>query len=150
MQPSEWDTILDRIFASEGSIASFTLVAVCAIWAAYRVIKELVREGGRLTVSVIDVFKEAMREVVGGPRVPPYERLNGLLVVGLLVLSLVLLLLFSAQSVRGLVAGSPAPLGVLAAFLFCSCLATAAGLVCVRFCARHKEDVASAKRLRNK
>jgi uncharacterized integral membrane protein len=138
--------ILDRVTSSPWTIGATLVVVLACLWILYRLIHAFAGGSGQLAKDLLNLLGDIFKELFGGSQVAPYERLNGIMVAGLLLVTVALLLLLMAQTVKGVFLGDAPEWPLLAAFLFCFVVFAGCGLTCVNFCRRHKDDVQAAKK----
>jgi hypothetical protein len=148
LQSTTTDAVFGRITSSPFSIVAAGIVLLCILVFGYKVIVAVTKETGRVMGGFFSIMRTIVRELAGSDATP-YERINGVLVVGLLMLVAAFLFLFATQSVRSVFAGDAPPWTLLAALIFCIFVTGAAGVLCVRVCAHHRRDIELAKRTRS-
>ena len=137
--------IVNRVLADHWTLGAAIMSLIIILFFVWAFVKVVLVESGEASRRVFDLVKYLYREVVGGPDVMPYERLNGITVVGLFGLVVICILLIAVHGVRDLVAGDKMPGSLVAALLGLTCLFVITGVSCSRFCARHKDEMLVAR-----
>lgn len=140
----------DRLAAIVASPIQFIALLIVILFIAvllFRLVFAASQGTERIAASSLFILRQIVREITAPDR-SPAERLNGIVIICLTLLTLLFFILFLFQSVRGAAVGEHLSNPVLAAFLFCFAGTAISGIICTRICAKHSSDLAVADRLK--
>ena len=137
--------ILDRIVASRELLAVAALVLLVAVWAGMILVRSVIHSAESVLKSLLYFFRTIFREVLGGADIRPHERINGIAVLGCLLLTTFFVVLFALPTIRTSLFGDAPPWPFLAGFLGCLAITGGTAVLCARACSKHDLDVRNVK-----
>lgn len=132
--------MLKEIISSPSKLVALVIVVLFGAWLLFRVVIAFGEGTERVAQSGLFVLRQILREIAA-PNATPAERLNGIVIICLTLLTLFFLILILIQSVKGTVVREQLTNALLAVFLLCFFGTAITGVICTRICIRQSKDM---------